>query len=147
MLVKAMPSADFLYVKAAGKFSLDDATRTFAMVIDLVEANHSSKVLYDGREVEGNPTAVERYYYAAFAADAVNLLHEHGWVMDPPRFAYVLKAPMLDPERLGQIVARKRDMKVKAFEKLDEAISWLRLEPNAVKHLTEDPRDVIHLSQ
>ena len=126
MTFKATPSDDFLFVEVAGEFSLDEATRIFGSVIDLVEANNTQNVLFDGREIIGDPTAVERDYYAAFASDSVMLLELHGWLLAPPRFAYVLKEPTLDPLRLGQIIAKKRGMNVKAFEKVDEAMRWLR---------------------
>ena len=42
-----------------------------------------------------------------------------------PKFAYALKSPVLDAERFGEIVARNRGMKVKAFESVQEAMDWL----------------------
>lgn len=137
MTMKATPSDDFLYVEAGGEFSLDEATRVFGMVIDLVEANNSQKVLFDGSKIIGEPTAVERYYYAAFASDSVMLLSLHGWMLDPPRFAYVLKEPTLDPLRLGQIIAKKRGLNVKAFEKVEDAMRWLKLDPEGLSRYAE----------
>src|SRR3982751_1459459 len=107
MTLRGKPSADFLYIRTGGDFTLDEATRNFGIILDMVIANDSRKVLFDGREIAGDPTAVQRYYYAAFASDAINLLRANGWLFEPPRFAYVLKEPVLDPLRLGQIVARK----------------------------------------
>lgn len=133
MTFKAMPNEDFLYVEVAGEFTLDEATRIFGTVIDLVEANNTEKVLFDGREISGEPTAIERYYYAAFASDSVVLLALHGWLLAPPRFAYVLKQPTLDPLRLGQIIAKKRGMNVKAFEKVDDAMRWLRIDSEELR--------------
>jgi hypothetical protein len=136
MIVKAKPSADFLYVRIDGDFSLDEATRTFGVVIDMVVANNSRRVLFDGRTIVGDPSPIQRFYYAAFASDSVNLLRANGWIQDPPRFAYVLHEPVLDPLRLGQIVAKKRGMNLKAFDNIDEAIRWLRLKPKDVKYMT-----------
>ena len=133
MTFKATPSDDFLFVEVAGEFSLDDATRIFGSVIDLVEANDARNVLFDGRGIVGEPTAIERYFYAAFASDSVMLLELHGWLLAPPRFAYVLKEPTLDPLRLGQIIAKKRGMNVKAFEKVEDAMRWLRIDSEELR--------------
>jgi hypothetical protein len=48
-----------------------------------------------------------------------------GFKGDKPRFAYVLEKPVLDPERLGETVARNRGMDVKAFDNIEEADRWL----------------------
>src|SRR3954462_7826034 len=141
MSVKGTPSGDFLYIRTDGDFSLDEATRTFGVVLDMVMANDSRRVLFDGRFIVGEPTAVERYYYAAFASDAVNLHREDGWLVEPPQFAYVLNEPVLDPLRLGQIVAKKRDMRVKAFDNLDDAVRRLHVRPENARIVTDDIRN------
>ena len=137
MSIRGTPSGDFLYIRAEGEFSLDEATRTFGMALDMVMANDSRRVLFDGRSIVGEPTAVERYYYAAFASDAVNMLREIGWLVEPPRFAYVLHEPVLDPLRLGQTVAKKRDMRVKAFDDLEDAVRWLHVAPEHARIIAE----------
>ena len=144
MSVRGTPKGDLLYVKAEGEFDLDEATRTFGMVLDMMTVNDCSRVLFDGREIVGEPTAVERYYYAAFASDAVNLLREHGWIEDRPQFAYVLSEPVLDPLRLGQIIAKKRDMRVKAFDDLDEAMRWLSIIPDDLPFAEEKAKEAGH---
>ena len=62
-------------------------------------------MLFDGRQITGEPTAVERYY-AAFASDAVNLLRDNGWLFEG-RSSRLSLMNLLDQLRLGQIVARK----------------------------------------
>ena len=130
MSVKGQPKGDLLYATVDGEFTLDEATRTFGMVLDMMMVNECTKVLFDGRQIKGEPTAVERFYYAAFASDAVNLLRSDGWLEDRPQFAFVLKEPVLDPLRLGQTVAKKRDMQVKAFDDLNAAMRWLSIVPD-----------------
>ena len=144
MSVKGQPKGDLLYVTAEGEFSLDEATRTFGMVLDMMTVNECTRVLFDGRQIEGEPTAVERFYYAAFASDAVNLLRMDGWLEDTPRFAYVLREPVLDPLRLGQTVARKRDMQVKAFDELNPAMRWLSILPDDLPITVEEKKAVGH---
>ena len=144
MSVKGIPKGDFLYVGADGDFDLDEATRTFGIVVDMMMANDSKRVLFDGREITGEPTAVERYYYAAFASDAVNLLSDNGWLFERPQFAFVLNEPVLDPLRLGQIVAKKRDMRVKAFENIDDAMRWLDVSRDDVPIAIEKAEEAGH---
>ena len=69
MTVRGTPSADFLYIIIEGDFDLDEATRNFGIALDMAVANHSRKVLFDGRGIVGEPSAVQRYYFAAFASD------------------------------------------------------------------------------
>jgi hypothetical protein len=144
MSVRATPKGDFLYVEADGEFDLSEATRTFGIVVDLMMANDCQRVLFDGRRISGEPTAVERYYYAAFASDAVNLLRDNGWLFDRPQFAFVLNEPVLDPLRLGQIVAKKRDMRVKAFDNLEDAMRWLDVSREDVPLVTEKHKEARH---
>ena len=140
MSLRGIPTADLLYVITDGDFTLDEATRDFGIMLDMVVANDSRKVLLDGRRIVGEPTAVQRYYYAAFASDSVGLLIANQWMFDPPRFAYVLNEPVLDSLRLGQTVARKRGLDVKAFDDIDEAIRWLKVSPEVVRIINEEPQ-------
>ena len=43
------------------------------------------------------------------------------------QFAYVLKEPVLDPERFGKTVAVNRGMLVKTFDNLEDALGWLEI--------------------
>jgi len=45
----------------------------------------------------------------------------------PTRFAYVLKEPLLDPDKFGETVAVNRGMSVRAFDNLEEALAWLEV--------------------
>jgi len=137
MSIKAAVGPDFLYVRSGGEFSLDEATKRFSMVMDLVITNNSRRVLFDGRDIVGEPTAIDRFYYAAFVSDSVERLQQEGWIDDPPRFAYVLKEPVLDPMRLGETVARKRNLNLKAFDDLDKAATWLNIDPDEVRRIAE----------
>lgn len=114
-----------LNVTATGKFSLTEAKRTFVQMMIAVERNKADKVLLDGRSVKGDPKVIERFYYGEFAARTVNEHVLRG--LSRPRFAYVLREPMLDPRRLGEIVAVNRGMHLKVFDNVKEARDWLRL--------------------
>jgi hypothetical protein len=128
ILVDINPDCGFLKVYATGEFSLKEAKRTFLEVLDAVALHKSKKVLLDGREIKGKPETIERFYYSDFAAQAVIDYRERG-VSPVTQFAYVLRKPVLDPDRFGETVAVNRGMKAKAFENLEEAHQWLGVSP------------------
>lgn len=120
----------------SGDFTLAEAERTFLEAIDAVALHKTDKVLFDGREVIGEPTIIQRFYYSDFAARTVaKYAAETGnpW----PQFAYVLDEPVLDPNRFGEKVARNRGMNIKVFDNLEEAFRWLEL-----KFIESDKGDI-----
>ena len=114
-----------MHVAAGGPFSLSEAKRTLLDVLHVVEELRLRKILFDGRQVTGNPAIIERFYYGEFVADEVQKLLARGWQGEPPQFAYVLREPILDPLRLGETVAVNRGVNIRAFEDRDAAIVWL----------------------
>lgn len=137
MIVNTTAFSKVLRVLAGGEFDLEEAKRTFLEVIDAIDENRSEKVLFDGRDVSGNPTIVERFYYGEFAAEIVNSSRQdRKWLVNP-QFAYVLVRPVLDPLRLGETVAANRGMNVKVFDNLDDAVKWLELAPEEVSALIQ----------
>ncbi len=123
--IHAEAESEILYVTATGKFSIGEAKRTFLEMLEAVAANNCTKVLFDGRELIGEPLAMERFYYGAFAAE-----ESHRRVQNIPWFAYVLKEPVLDPRRFGENVAVNRGLKVKTFEDSKDALNWLLSPPS-----------------
>ena len=111
-----------------GEFSLPEAKRTFLEMLEAVARHQIRKVLFDGRRLTGDPQTIERFYYGAFAADAVLQFKDRG-VSPATQFAYVLQAPVLDPQRFGETVAVNRGMFVQAFDNLDDALRWLGIAP------------------
>ena len=107
-----------------GEFSLEEAKRTFLELLEAVARHQVKKVLFDGRKLTGDPGTLERFYYGKFAADAVLQFRDRG-VSPATQFAYVLKEPVLDPQRFGETVAVNRGMLVKTFDNLDYALGWL----------------------
>ena len=126
MMLKISTETELLRVAATGRFSLREAKRTFVEVLDAVASHHSEKVLFDGRELTGEPTFIQRFYYGEFAAEAVRKFRVD-YSRRAPKFAYVLTPPLLDPNRFGEIVAVNRGMNVKAFDSLKDALGWLTL--------------------
>ena len=125
LTLKIMPETRVLRVSVSGDFSLEEAKRTFLEVIDAIRENRSEEVFVDGREVMGNPSVIERFYYGEFVADALVRLTNGTEYDGDPRFAYVLHKPIADPERLGETVAVNRGVNIKVFENVPEAVEWL----------------------
>jgi hypothetical protein len=115
---------DLLAVDATGEFSLEKAQRTFLEMMEAVALHKTNRVFFDGRSIIGNPSTIERFYYAAFAAATAEQYKRHGRC-GAIRFSYVLKEPVLDPEKFGETVAVNRGMCVKAFDNPEEALAWL----------------------
>ena len=115
-----------LVISYSGDFSLAEAESTFLNLLDTLVEHKLSRVLVDGRQLCGHPEMLERFYYGAFVAAAVNRTVECAKCA-VPTFAYVLEHPMLDPNRFGETVAANRGMRVKAFANLQQARWWLGL--------------------
>src|SRR5438477_1111110 len=128
MNVKATERSGTLHVELTGEYTLEEAQRTFLEIIDAVRKHRTERILMDGREIEGEPETIERFYYGEFAAGSVTELMESSGASKPPQFAYILREPILDPLRLGETVAVNRGMNVKVFENHYEAIEWLSSE-------------------
>src|SRR5262245_43241913 len=115
-----------LRVVVRGRFSVQEAKRTFLEVLDAVAQHRASTVLIDGRLLKGKPETMERFYYGEFAAKETGRVALEHRMVRPPRFAYVLNEPMLDPWRFGETVAINRGMRVKAFDNLEDALRWIQ---------------------
>jgi len=126
MKIEIAPEKGVLKVVATGEFSLEEAQRTFLEITDAVVDHKSNRVLFDGREIQGNIPFIERVLYGRFVAEKSREL-QVGEDSIFPKFAYVLKVPILDSTRLGENAAQSRGMLVKAFDSLDEALEWLGL--------------------
>jgi hypothetical protein len=126
--------ASILNVGATGKFSLLEAKRNFLEILEALVQYRAEKILIDGREVDGKPELIERFYYGEFAAkEASRLLTEHR-MSCAPRFAYVLNEPLRHPRRFGETVAVNRGMLLKVCETTEEAFEWLELSRAATKN-------------
>ena len=116
-----------LKVDASGEFSLEEAKRGFLEMLEAVVQYQAEKVLFDGRNLKGEPAHIERFYYGYFAAtETINLMAKYR-MGRAPQFAYVIHEPLRDQGRYGETVAVNRGMNVKTFETLEEASEWLRL--------------------
>jgi hypothetical protein len=114
-----------LHAKVVGEFRLDEAQNTFLQLLESIAQHKAHKVLFNGLELSGNPDTIERFYYGSFVAEAVFKFEDKGVSQFTP-FAYVLKEPVRDPGRFGETVAVNRFMRVKVFDNVDDALSWLK---------------------
>jgi len=128
MMLKISVESGYIYVRATGKFSLAEAKRTFIEMLEAVARNKVGKVLFDGRGLAGSPEFMERFYYGKFAGETLTQFGARG-VSPATEFAYVLEAPMRDPRRFGENVARNWGMRVTTFENLNDALGWLGIAP------------------
>jgi hypothetical protein len=128
MILEIAAESGFLRVSAMGRFSLEEAKRTFIEMLEAVARNKVRKVLFDGRGLVGNPKVMERFYYGKFAAQSIVEFADRG-VSRTTQFAYVLEVPMRDPGRFGETVAVNRGMFVKTFDNLADALGWLGIAP------------------
>ena len=126
MILREMRAeSGLLYVLASGEFSLESAKEAFLAMLEAVTQHQAQRVLFDGRTITGRVEGLERFLYGEFAANqTAELVKTHHLT---PHFAYLLHDPIRDPNRLGEIVATNRGMKVKTFETLEEARAWLEL--------------------
>ena len=106
-----------------GDFDLTLAEQQFIQLLNEVVHKGATKVLIDGRQVTGHPSAFERFVYGTFVACAsLEVLQRHNARL---KFAYIIPNRLLDPERFAESVAVNRGMAVKAFDDENEAREWL----------------------
>ncbi len=118
-----------LTIDARGEFSLEEAKRAFLEMLAAVAQYQAEKVLFDGRNLKGQPLHIERFYYGYFAATETMKLMARYPMYRAPRFAYLMNEPLRDPRRYGETVAVNLGMTIKTFETPEEAFNWLELTP------------------
>lgn len=121
-----------LKVDAWGEFSLEEAKRAFLEMLEAVAQHQAEKVLFDGRNLKGEPARIERFFYGYFAATEIISLIAMKRIRQAPQFAYVMNEPLRDPQKYGETVAVNRGMNVKTFDTPEEAFEWLE-GPSAYK--------------
>ena len=114
-----------LKVDARGEFSLEEAKRAFLEMLEAIAQYQAEKVLFDGRNLKGEPARIERFFYGYFAATETMSLIAMKRMRQVPQFAYVMSEPLRDPQKYGETVAANRGMNVKTFETPEEAFEWL----------------------
>lgn len=125
MTVNIRPEMGFLCFDVGGKFSFNEAKRTFLRVLEAVARHKSGKVFIDGRNISGNIKTMERFYYGEYAARMTWKFVDRGLSADT-QFAVVLKSPLFDGgQGLAETVATNKGMHVRIFDNPEEARKWL----------------------
>lgn len=129
MFLQVSVQSGVLQAQVTGTFSLAEAQALFMEILETAVQHAAQKILIDGRELQGNVEAFERFRFHEFAARAVAEHTLRGLWHAPPRIVYVLNTPVLDPRGFGEDVARNRGMIVKVCDDLESARAWLGLAP------------------
>ena len=117
------PRDEFLYCQASGDYSFEDACLILRDVLAESAQRGAMKVLVDCLEMGGSPTALERYALSDFLAHGVvDRMSE--WKR-APRFAFLGKPPLVDPNRFGELVATNRGVQMKTVNRMEDALNWL----------------------
>jgi hypothetical protein len=126
MILSISAGAGLLRVTVTGEFALAEAQRAFLEILEAVTRHSTAKILIDGRELQGEPTTIQRFLFSEFAAHAVVSYRRKHSASHALQFACVLQEPVLDPQRFGETVAVNRGMWVRVFDNLEDALGWLR---------------------
>lgn len=125
-----------LYASIRGSFGLRDAQEAYRGVLEHCIAEAVDRLFMDCREVEGEPTTLERYEFGEYVAASNHAAFAAGEAK--LKVAIVGRVPLIDPQRFGEMVARNRGAVVTVTTDLDEAVAWLAVDPAVVARLAED---------
>jgi hypothetical protein len=114
--VQMQPTPDCLLVNAHGTMSLAWFLGLVRQIAQVVRDEPTKSVLVDVRGVVGSLSDVDRYDIGVAGASL--------GIRVP--FAIVGMEPLIEPERLAEVVARNRGMNVRAFTDYEAASTWLQ---------------------
>jgi hypothetical protein len=118
-----------LHATLRGAFTVADAKAAYRGLLDECVAGGAVVVLMDCREVEGDPTVMERFDFSEFVA-LENVAAVDAGRTAALRVALVGGSPLIDPRRFGETVALNRGAWIKVTTELDEAVRWLEIDPS-----------------
>jgi len=118
------------YVSLAGETNGPQAEDLYRAVLRECVAGGCSKLLIDCRELSGQLSTVDRFWFGKVVADENAALRADGSGRHV-RVALVGRLPLLDERRFGETVATNRGAPVKVTEDLASAYRWLGLDPPA----------------
>lgn len=136
MTLDITPNKIFLYIRIGGDFSLSEANDCITNMFKAIATHNIFNALVDCRGLQGELTTFERFEHAEFAAEALKGILKTGKA-HRVRLAYVGKPPLFDTEKFGETVAVNRGLNVKSFENVEEALSWLKINPGKAAGLFE----------
>lgn len=128
MQVRVEGLGPLFYVSVSGEANGRLAEETYRGVLRDCVAAGCSKLLLDCRELSGELSTVDRFWFGKVVADENAALRADGSGRQV-RVAFVGRLPLLDERRFAQTVATNRGAAVKVTEDLEAAYRWLGLDP------------------
>ena len=113
----------FLHCRASGVYSFEDGCWMIHEVVAESTERGVAKVLVDCLLIAGSPSMFDRYAMAEFLAQEVVGYIIAGKII--PRLAILGREPLVDPNRLGELVATNRGVQTKTVEQMEDAVKWL----------------------
>jgi len=113
----------YAHVFCSGEFTFDFFVEMLESAFGIAADSHRQAVLVDIRELKGEqPTVGERYDCGVRIAELQRGIGK-GILM-----AFVGHEPLIDPERLAEIVAKSHGAFLGVFTEIDEATAWIEKE-------------------
>jgi len=114
-VVEIVDRGTHLEARFLGKFSVRRFLSQLAEVIEAGQASGRKLVLLDATALEGPLSLVDRYEIGSQGA-------RMAWGL---RVAVLSSAELVDPRKMGVLVARNRGLDIELFLTQEEALSWL----------------------
>ena len=119
---------DVLCAVIEGDFDFAAALEMYVRVLDESWRRGRPRILLDCRGLTGTLSDMQRYEFGVAVAAAH--AHARAQAGQPPRLALLGSAPLVDPRRFGETVARNRGALVRTCESTAEAAAWLGVDPD-----------------
>ncbi|HUO58752.1 MAG TPA: STAS/SEC14 domain-containing protein [bacterium] len=123
-ILKDEPQSNYLRLSLEGDWDNDTIGKTSEQILDLCKKHQARRVLFDVRNLHGNPSVLERFNMATqFSLKYMKCLL--GGEIQSSRFAVIGNHPLVDPHRFEETVSVNKGLPVKTFTDLDQALAWL----------------------
>ena len=120
--------ADHIYVRSTGTYEMSQAVGQFRELLASCSGRQVSRVLLDQRELQTLPTFTETYMYADAIAAQYRFFQRLG--CPPLKLAYVMGPGNEALSDYGRDVGKSFGFDVLVTADMDEAFTWLGVEPN-----------------
>ena len=126
-LIKDDPQPTYLRISVEGQWEDNLIGETSDHLLALCEKHQAAKILFDFRELSGNPSTISRFYMSTqFAVKFLKLRLSHR--IPVCRFAVLGHHPLVDPRRFEETVAVNNGLPVRTFTNLQQALAWLEID-------------------
>jgi hypothetical protein len=116
-------NTNYAHAMCRGEFAYDSFIDNLERAFEFAANESRSAVLFDIRAVTGEPPSVgERYDVGVRVAELQKGIGKGVLI------AVVGHEPVVDPERLAEVVAKSHGAFIAVFTDIDEAISWIEHE-------------------